>query len=92
MAEIVDEMLYKYYHTVEEARFNLSRFVKLLVGDYANVQAFRPEAGQIERSEEYAYDETFESDMVSTLSSIFGGGSIKVQGGIISLDEFYKGV
>lgn len=92
LAEIVDEMLYKYYHTVEEARFNLSRFVKLLVGDYANVQAFRPEASQIERSDGYAYDETFESDMVSTLSSIFGGGSIKVQGGIISLDEFYKGV
>ena len=121
LSEIIDEMLYKYYHTVEEARFNLARFVKLLVGDYANVQSFRPKASQIERSvyrneyynevplndeaqeyneavggtrsETYAYDETFVSDMESTLFSIFGGGgSIKVQGGIISLDEFYKGV
>lgn len=125
LSEIIDEMLYKYYHTVEEARFNLSKFVRILYGEPdetgAHAADFRPEDSQLERSvyrneyyadtgythrgleegealgptqsETYSYDEFFTPDEESTLFQVFGGGgAIKVQGGIISLDELYRGL
>lgn len=42
LQEIIDEMLYKYYHTAEEARFNLSRFVRLIMGKDANIADYSP--------------------------------------------------
>lgn len=46
LQEIIDEMLYKYYHTAEEARFNLNRFVRLIMGKDANLADYSPGKGE----------------------------------------------
>ena len=46
LQEIIDEMLYKYYHTAEEARFNLNRFVRLVMGKDANLADYSPGKGE----------------------------------------------
>jgi hypothetical protein len=46
LQEIIDGMLYKYYHTAEEARFNLNRFVRLIMGKDANLVDYSPGKGE----------------------------------------------
>ena len=114
LQEIIDEMLYKYYHTAEEARFNLSRFVRLIMGKDANIADYSP--GKAETlaeeaeyytaadgssfSNEYAvrgmssgyYDADRGAPVDTTLEITTGASDmIRVQGGVISMDDFLRG-
>lgn len=110
LQEIIDEMLYKYYHTAEEARFNLNRFVRLIMGKDANLADYSPGKGEplAEEAEYYtaADGSSFSNEYaVRGMSSgyydaergapveITTGASdmIRVQGGVISMDEFLRG-
>lgn len=114
LQEIIDEMLYKYYHTTEEARFNLNRFVRLIMGKDANLSDYSP--GKAEPlaeeaeyytaadgssfSNEYAvrgmsseyYDAERGAPVDTTLEITTGASDmIRVQGGVISMDDFLRG-
>lgn len=114
LQEIIDEMLYKYYHTAEEARFNLNRFVRLIMGKDANLGDYSP--GKAEAlaeeaeyytaadgssfSNEYAvrgmssgyYDAERGAQVAPTLEITTGANDmIRVQGGVISMDDFLRG-
>lgn len=114
LQEIIDEMLYKYYHTSEEARFNLNRFVRLIMGKDANLADYSP--GKAETlaeeaeyytaadgssfSNEYAvrgmssgyYDAERGAPVGTTLEITTGASDmIRVQGGVISMDDFLRG-
>lgn len=114
LQEIIDEMLYKYYHTTEEARFNLNRFVRLIMGKDANLADYSP--GKAETlaeeaeyytaadgssfSNEYAvrgmpsgyYDAERGAPVDTTLEITTGASDmIRVQGGVISMDDFLRG-
>lgn len=114
LQEIIDEMLYKYYHTAEEARFNLNRFVRLIMGKDANLGDYSP--GKAETlaeeaeyytaadgssfSNEYAvrgmssgyYDAERGAPVDTTLEITTGASDmIRVQGGVISMDDFLRG-
>ena len=114
LQEIIDEMLYKYYHTAEEARFNLNRFVRLIMGKDANLADYSPGKGETLAEEaeyytaadgssfsnEYAvrgmssgYYDAERGAPVDTSLEITTGASdmIRVQGGVISMDEFLRG-
>lgn len=114
LQEIIDEMLYKYYHTAEEARFNLNRFVRIIMGKDANLADYSPGKGETLAEEaeyytaadgssfsnEYAvrgmssgyYDEERGAPVDMTLEITTGAGDmIRVQGGVISMDDFLRG-
>ena len=114
LQEIIDEMLYKYYHTAEEARFNLNRFVRLIMGKDANLADYSPGKGEplAEEAEyytaadgssfsnEYAvrgmssgyYDAERGAPVAPTLEITTGANDmIRVQGGVISMDDFLRG-
>lgn len=114
LQEIIDEMLYKYYHTAEEARYNLNRFVKIIMGDRANAVDYSGGSGTTlseeaeyytaldgsEFGSEYAvrgysegyYDAAKGAPVDTTLeATALSSGKIRVQGGVISLDEFLRG-
>jgi hypothetical protein len=114
LQEIIDEMLYKYYHTAEEARFNLNRFVRLIMGKDANLADYSPGKGETLAEEaeyytaadgssfsnEYAvrgmsggyYDAERGAPVDTTLEITTGASDmIRVQGGVISMDDFLRG-
>lgn len=114
LQEIIDEMLYKYYHTAEEARFNLNRFVRLIMGKDANLVDYSPGKGETLAEEaeyytaadgssfsnEYAvrgmsggyYDAERGAPVDTTLEITTGASDmIRVQGGVISMDDFLRG-
>lgn len=114
LQEIIDEMLYKYYHTAEEARFNLNRFVRLIMGKDANLADYSPGKGETLAEEaeyytaadgssfsnEYAvrgmssgyYDAERGAPVDTTLEIMTGASDmIRVQGGVISMDDFLRG-
>lgn len=114
LQEIIDEMLYKYYHTAEEARFNLNRFVRLIMGKDANLVDYSPGKGETLAEEaeyytaadgssfsnEYAvrgmsggyYDAERGAPVDTTLEIATGASDmIRVQGGVISMDDFLRG-
>lgn len=114
LQEIIDEMLYKYYHTAEEARFNLNRFVRIIMGKDANLADYSPGKGETLAEEaeyytaadgssfsnEYAvrgmssgyYDAERGAPVDATLEITTGASDmIRVQGGVISMDDFLRG-
>lgn len=110
LQEIIDEMLYKYYHTAEEARFNLNRFVRIIMGKDANLADYSPGKGETlaEEAEYYtaADGSSFSNEYaVRGMSSGYydaergapveittgAGDMIRVQGGVISMDDFLRG-